>query len=732
MNSQIKFLRRVRIHGGECGAVARALHHEARTLSLPAAEKIVFFATSERKSMSKLTMFKRISLAIVLALGFGSLTTPASNAALLSHAVAISSSTATAAVGDSASATITHTFNHTLDAVESATVRYTCTAPTGATCPAIMARQLVTADTANVILRDNSGLGWSNLSLTSGNNAQGGTFAGWTDSSTASATGGVRSTFSIKAEQFAASGVYTYSFYSVNGTAGTSGTATTAVTWAVTVTAPDTTGTQLSRKYISSDIWTAQNNKKNQAASSDSAIVAAAGTAASPAIVGYAFVTLANAAGDTRVAVGSGFRTVDESLTVTITGAGTIAAGVGSTGSAAISSLNSRNATSVLTGETIVIFSNGTAGTGTITVTKASNGAAITTMTVTFVGNAASAAVALSDTVTFLGTAGTTTTNLTAQLKDAGGNLINSGTFYVFSSDTKIAGSVPTSTIAASTQTGHRCGNTSGEWNTTTSVLTCAVVLSDTGTATITLRDSWTVSASTWSSNEVTLDIRGNVVRTLTVAFDKSTYAPGEKAVITLTALDAGGKALATRASDTGRLSSVVSTPVLNQITVAAQAGTQGTSYTDTTFLGYQDSGVETRVVVMPSYGSDVTYSVTIPGFGVGVGNVAVTASAKVVDPAAAATKASADAATAAAEAATDAAAEAIDAANAATDAANLAAEAADAATVAAEEARDAADAATAAVEELATQVATLMAALKAQITTLANTVAKIAKKVKA
>ncbi len=90
------------------------------------------------------------------------------------------------------------------------------------------------------------------------------------------------------------------------------------------------------------------------------------------------------------------------------------------------------------------------------------------------------------------------------------------------------------------------------------------------------------------------------------------------------------------------------------------------------------------------------------------------------------------DAATASAQAATDAAAEAIDAANAATDAANLAAEAADAATVAAEEARDAADAATAAVEELATQVATLMAALKAQITTLANTVAKIAKKVKA
>jgi len=113
-------------------------------------------------------------------------------------------------------------------------------------------------------------------------------------------------------------------------------------------------------------------------------------------------------------------------------------------------------------------------------------------------------------------------------------------------------------------------------------------------------------------------------------------------------------------------------------------------------------------------------------------GTFTFTAGSSASTAAADASKAAANAATAAAEAATDAANEAIDAANAATDAANLAAEAADAATVAAEEARDAADAATAAVEELATQVATLMAALKAQITTLANTVAKIAKKVKA
>jgi len=126
------------------------------------------------------------------------------------------------------------------------------------------------------------------------------------------------------------------------------------------------------------------------------------------------------------------------------------------------------------------------------------------------------------------------------------------------------------------------------------------------------------------------------------------------------------------------------------------------------------------------AFTAEVGVGASLSDAGVNSVTVAVAAAAKT------GAQTAAEAATAAAEAATDAAAEAIDAANAATDAANLAAEAADAATVAAEEARDAADAATAAVEELATQVATLMAALKAQITTLANTVAKIAKKVKA
>ena len=45
MNSHLKFLRRVRIHGGESGAVARALHHEAKINFLPAVIEIASITT---------------------------------------------------------------------------------------------------------------------------------------------------------------------------------------------------------------------------------------------------------------------------------------------------------------------------------------------------------------------------------------------------------------------------------------------------------------------------------------------------------------------------------------------------------------------------------------------------------------------------------------------------------------------------------------------------------------
>ena len=88
MNSPFKFPRRVRIHGGECGAVARALHHEAQKVALiqneqslisdecvlmrPAdLEKSSRSTFLEGKQMSTKTSIKRIALVAVSALGFG-------------------------------------------------------------------------------------------------------------------------------------------------------------------------------------------------------------------------------------------------------------------------------------------------------------------------------------------------------------------------------------------------------------------------------------------------------------------------------------------------------------------------------------------------------------------------------------------------------------------------------------------------------------------------------------
>ena len=176
-----------------------------------------------------------------------------------------------------------------------------------------------------------------------------------------------------------------------------------------------------------------------------------------------------------------------------------------------------------------------------------------------------------------------------------------------------------------------------------------------------------------------------------------------------------------------------VSGVTVNATTVG---GRFGNGATGTTFVTGADGTVafdmKGDATVTVSLGSTYTKASFLANAGDASGAVVTTGAPAGVRSASVTTKGVVDSTAVAAEAASDAAAEAIDAANAATDAANLAAEAADAATVAAEEARDAADAATAAVEELATQVATLMAALKAQITTLANTVAKIAKKVRA
>jgi len=412
------------------------------------------------------------------------------------------------------------------------------------------------------------------------------------------------------------------------------------------------------------------------------------------------FSALATATNDTRGTIRvrtytSASLAAPESITVTVTGPGLVGTDAGVYG---------KSITVAGDGDTsILIRSDGTAGTGSFVVSTTSR--TFNAKTISFY-KAIPSTITLAVNKPVIGTSATDDT-IRATIKDADG--VNwAGTAYIYS----------TTTTIASSATPNSC-----TYDSTLGVHKCRVTGKLAGTASLKVIDKSTVAAANITSEAATVTVSQGVATTATIAFDKASYAPGEKALVHVKVLDENGAAM-----PEGTYSNVfVAAPTTNSALGAGSDSFLASPVLDgaTSAVSGTTAGADTYVVYMPNKAGTVTIS-AIGSVGLAVaGRVAISASAVVVDD-------SNDAAIEAATAASDAALEAIDAANAATDAANLAAEAADAATVAAEEARDAADAATAAVEALATEVASMMAALKAQITTLAKTVAKIAKKVKA
>ena len=693
--------------------------------------------------MKRKTIFKRTALAVVAALGFGMLSTGPAQAAPFSATLTIDAATDAVYNLESATAVLTNAFSATA-AGDSVTIRYTCSTAVGNSCPTPIFRQatrkggttgLAAPDTSNVYSAQNATepteLETVNVRSVSGS---------WTDS-IISTTAPARSVVHVLAPQFGNAGTYSYTFYTTINNVGTTSQAilVSPITWTVTVTNPNA-GATTGVVYITSDAFTGLSSRSEWRATTDSAIVANRGSTTA-AIVGYAFISPRNAAGETSVRVNGANKTIDESVTAEMNGPGYLS--VHSTAPATVGNyaksvtIDARNHATLVEKETLTILNDGTAGVGTITF-KTASGVVLATKTVTFTGGIASISQAFflagETTVVYQGDY-SDTLNIRAYAKDSAGTILKASggldrNLYVFSSDTNVIGDINGTSLPNGRVSTCSVAVTTGLW-------TCAADIRESGTATITLRDSLTVTASTVSFDLGVVTVVGNTLRTATITLDKATYAPGERAVITIKGLDTQGKVMSGNAVATTATKTFASS--FSEVPVSALTWTASNIYpycgsvgrsaeacatvTTGTYSPWQESGMETRVVVMPTTSGAVKYEYRLAN-GVVIGTI----SATVVNPQDALIAAS----TAAAEAATDAAAEAIDAANAATDASNLAAEAADAATVAAEEARDAADAATAAVEELATQVATLMAALKAQLTTLANTVAKIAKKVKA
>jgi len=664
--------------------------------------------------MSTKTTFKRIALVAVAALGLGVLSVAPSSAAVSNETLTISSTTSTIDPSDTATTSVTHTWDGAVN--DSVTTISTCLGikTTGgvATCPTLEFYIAAVGDTANVVD--------TRTGFTASAKYSPSYFESFVETAT-SASLTNRSVISARAttSTSTSAGTYTYTIKTVDKTsAGSSaGVVLKTVTFTVTVSAANTTWTGL-KTWMTTDAVTAGVYHNSFVTASDSAVAKSAGTAASPTAVAFITAAGTNSAGETKTTTALNVCTDGQTLgycavTVNISGPGLLAVGSGNDSSYALGT-KSKSVTMKLyntaftaasttqQGESLTVFSDGTPGTATISFYN--GGTTLATKTVTFYGTAASATLTLTDTAAVI--ANGNTGYFTAAVKDSASNSITSGSVYVYSSDTAVVSETATACTARS----------DGRF-------VCSITAVDTGTATIVVRDSSTVSTSTWTSAALTVRVSGSKIQSITATFDKTTYAPGEKAILTITAKDRRGGLMDGNAIT----SAFVVTPTTAAYTL--NSGGTGAGTAESTFTPYLETGVETRVIYMPSSVGSGKFDYKIEAgtgswttvAGALAGMTAVTASATIADP----TKDAADAAT-------DAALEATDAAYAAQDAAQLAAESADAATAAAEAATAAAEAATAAVEDLATKVAGLFADLQKQITTLANVVAKIAKKVKA
>jgi hypothetical protein len=157
------------------------------------------------------------------------------------------------------------------------------------------------------------------------------------------------------------------------------------------------------------------------------------------------------------------------------------------------------------------------------------------------------------------------------------------------------------------------------------------------GTAKLKVIDAATVATANATSNEITVSVKPTTAASVKIAFDKATYAPGEKALVTVTPVAADGTNLpattVTNALAAGGIKSSVqlgsSSASMESVTITTSAYSSATSNLV--------AGAMTYVVYMPTVGGTVTLTATGDTGLPLAGQVAVTAKATVTDNAAAA-----------------------------------------------------------------------------------------------
>ena len=574
--------------------------------------------------MSTTTNFKRIALVAVAALGMGVLSSAPSQAAFSGTAGSQLTVTATAGTGtlegtksDSTTAGLVTVTGLALANSDS----YTITSAkkswpaltTGALTPNLLFMLKDTAtSTGASFAKLTSGVGDAVMNLT-------------TDSATsvnavapASAPTYVNSSFfayqesSTGTDRIAGTYVYTLIVTPMPGAGASAGTPQT-IDLTITIAALASSSLVANASFSSAFISTAG------AASADVAVSVLATSSDTPR--GYLTVKLRNASGVTD---GTAAR---ESVTITTT--------IGQVGT---TSNRGRSVVLAYTGDNDYnIYSDGTAGTGTITISTPS--VTFPTKSITFY--AAKPATLVASVATPNLRVGTNADAVRVTAKDANGNLWG-GALYAYASttaDALIAGSNTTPTLCTwdADDGRHECGIAG------TLAGTAKIKVINYSTVALGTAADLVTAGSMVTSNEVSVVVNSNPVASFKLSFDKASYAPSERARIYVTPVDSAGKEVAL--STTANLFAAGGITTASAITFGPAGTTQADSLTVVSITTAANASTTTGAkagsavytVFMPASGGTVTITATGGTSLPLAAQVAVTASATVTDSGAAA-----------------------------------------------------------------------------------------------
>jgi hypothetical protein len=573
--------------------------------------------------MSTTTNFKRIALVAVAALGLGVLSSVPSQAAVSGLTVTVVNGTSTAARSDSTTAaTFTIAgFVGPNDTITAYVVAKSIPSTAGAVAPIFYnldsSTPLLTSSTYKVDSSTPSGVQatmktWS--VATDSVTALPGNVGGARIASTADANISHKFGFQLDSSSAArVAGTYTYSLVVKTFEAGTSagGAATTTTTRDISIvvaalaneatTAASATSTAL---LYGAGTWAATATDSTVAATS------VAGTAA----VATVKVDLLNAAG--------GQTTVRDSITVTIDKGN---AAISTSNPAAASPSGKSLAAFSYTGSStyVTVWPDGSAGPATLTIKTLNAGTF--TKTITFYGDGASAkATVVSAVIGSTGTGAILGTEADSLNNDLGGGTA----LFAYSSDTSVISNF---------------GTACGSYNTTLKGVLCNLTGVKSGTANITLRDASTVALSKLVSNAVAVRVSiGEIATRATITFDKSSYAPGEKATAIVKVLDANGLSM-----PAGTYTNVFAAGGITTSSNLTWAAGESLTATSVTTAGNTSASATAPVVstepiaqftyFLPTTGGNVVYTAK-GGTGLATaGQVTVTGTATVTDSGAAA-----------------------------------------------------------------------------------------------